>query len=425
MSTEQSLPAKSHRGLLEKLILVKPTEVKAVAWSFLYFFSILSGYYVLRPVREQMGIAAGVENLQWLFTATFLSMLLIAPIFGRLVAKVPRRQFLPIVYIFFVSNILIFFVTMRLLDENMWVARAFFVWVSVFNLFVVSVFWSFMTDIFSPEQGKRLFGFIAAGGSIGALFGPLLTATLVESIGTANLLPASAALLSISIICIIKLRPLANRSHGPVDPIGGSAWEGFQLIIKSRYLLGMSALVMLATLTGTFLYFIQADLVASTFTDPDERTRVFALIDFSVNALTLILQVLLTPRIIKRFGIPVALALLPALTVIGFIALGIAPVFFVLVFAQIIRRAGNYGMMKPVTEVLFTPLSRATKYKAKNFIDTVIYRGGDTASSWIFTGLSALSGSLGMVAWVAAPIAAIWTAIAWKLGKSEELKEHM
>ncbi|MGV6851014.1 MAG: NTP/NDP exchange transporter [bacterium] len=417
-------PKEHETSLIERLTLVKPGEVKAVGWSFLYFFSVLSGYYLLRPVREQMGVAAGVENLQWLFTATFVSMLLIAPIFGRLVARVPRRQFLPIVYLFFVANLVVFFFTMQLLENNIWVARIFFVWVSIFNLFVVSVFWSYMTDIFTPAQGKRLFSLIASGGSFGALAGPLFTATLVEKIGTANLLPVSAALLSISILCIIMLRPLAADGRNPPPPLGGSAWEGLQLIIRSPYLIGISALVMLATLTGTFLYFIQADLVSHTFTNPDERTRVFALIDLSVNVLTLLLQIVLTPRLIKRFGLPITLALIPALTVIGFIALGIAPIFAVLIFAQIIRRAGNYGMMNPAREILFTPLNRATKYKAKNFIDTVIYRGGDTASSWIYTGVSTLSGSISGVAWVAVPITLIWTGIAWKLGKSEQKNEQ-
>ena len=420
---------------LHRLVNVEPQEVKAVLWSFVYFFSLLCSYYIVRPLREEMGVAGGVENLQWLFTGTFVVMLAAAPLFGWVSARYPRRQFLPYVYYFFIAMILSCFLMFRADIEYVYVARAFFIWASVFSLFIVSVFWSFMADIYSNEQATRLFGFIAAGGTTGALAGPALTAGLVTSLGPTNLLLISAAALSLAVISIHRLsvwRNAATDTDERVDAssdnaMGGSVLAGVKLALSSRYLLGICLLIVLFTTLSTFLYFQQAQIIKDTFDDPAERTRVFAGMDLVVNALTILTQVFLTGRVVKYVGLPVTLVLLPLLVGIGFVAVGFAPVLGVLVVFQIVRRAGNYAINKPAREMLFTVLGREEKYKAKNFIDTVIYRGGDAVSGWVYAGFRAAGLSLSSIAFVAVPLAALWGIIGYKLGKHRErlaLKEQ-
>ena len=319
--------------------------------------------------------------------------------------------------------------------EYVYVARAFFIWASVFSLFIVSVFWSFMADIYSNEQATRLFGFIAAGGTTGALAGPALTAGLVTSLGPTNLLLISAAALSLAVISIHRLsvwRNAATDTDERVDAssdnaMGGSVLAGVKLALSSRYLLGICLLIVLFTTLSTFLYFQQAQIIKDTFDDPAERTRVFAGMDLVVNALTILTQVFLTGRVVKYVGLPVTLVLLPLLVGIGFVAVGFAPVLGVLVVFQIVRRAGNYAINKPAREMLFTVLGREEKYKAKNFIDTVIYRGGDAVSGWVYAGFRAAGLSLSSIAFVAVPLAALWGIIGYKLGKHRErlaLKEQ-
>ena len=411
---------------LQRLVAIEPAELGALLWSFAYFFLLLCSYYILRPLRDEMGIAGGVKNLPWVFTGTFVVMLAAVPLFGWCAARFPRRTLLPVVYGFFTANLLLFYLLFQIDGHQALTARAFFIWTSVFNLFVVSVFWSFMVDLYSNAQARRLFGFIAAGGSAGALTGPLVTTLLVGPLGPVNLLPVSALLLLGAMFCIRRLVHWARQQDAaptaaPEQPLGGSVWAGLGLVARTPYLLGIGMFIWLFTTLSTFLYFEQAHIVAAASPDPAERTRLFALIDFGVNALTITLQLLLTGRLLRWLGVPWTLVLVPLLTVVGFIGLGAAPVLPVLVAFQIARRAGDYAVMRPARELLFTVVGRETKYKAKNFIDTVVYRGGDAISGWIFAGLKALGLGVTGIAVVAVPVALAWAGIGYALGRRQEV----
>jgi AAA family ATP:ADP antiporter len=415
---------------LQRLVDVESGEQKAMLWAFCYFFVLLCSYYILRPMRDEMGVAGGVENLQWLFTGTFIAMLAMVPLFGWLTSRYPRATFLPMVYGFFIINLLMFYLLFSSDVADVWVARCFFIWVSVFNLFVVSVFWSFMTDIFSNRQARKLFGFIAAGGTAGALVGPALTATLVKPLGPENLMLASAVLLGCAMFCIRQLilwRMAYDDTDAPIsastgNPLGGSVLAGIRLVFQSPYLLGIALLMLLFTTLATFLYFQQAQIIRDTFSDPSERTAVFASIDLAVNLLTVLIQLFFTGRLVRWLGLPWTLALVPLLLALGFIALAVAPVLAVLAVVQIIRRAGNYAIMRPSREMLYVVLGQEEKYKAKNFIDTTVYRGGDAISAWIYTGLRSLGLGLSGIAWIAVPLAGLWAFLAYRLGREQTRK---
>lgn len=351
-------------------------------------------------------------------------MLAIVPIFGAASARYPRQKLLPGVYLFFITNLMIFYLLFSTQDNANWIARVFFIWVSVFNLFVVSVFWSFMADLFSNPQGKRLFGLIAAGGSLGAVSGPALTASLSTSLGTANLLLVSAGLLSGALACIFQLLEYGHKhpTAGSEQSVGGGIMSGIKRTLGSRYLLGIALFIWLYTTLSTFLYFEQAHIVKAAFADSAERTQVFALIDLAVNALTIIFQVFVTGHVMRRLGVATALASIPALLAAGFMVLAMAPILPVLIITQVVRRAGNYALTKPAREVLFTVVDRESKYKAKNFIDTVVYRGGDALSGWVFAGLKSIGLGLSGIAWIAVPIALLWMTIGFKLGEAQRIK---
>jgi len=413
---------------LKRAVNVRDEEVRALLWAFAYFFCLLCAYYVLRPVRDAMGLAGGVRNLQWLFTATFLTMLVAVPIFGTIVAKFPRRVFLPWVYWFFIINILIFYAVLQYKPWELYSARVFFVWVSVFNLFIISVFWSFMADIFSNEQGKRLFGFIAAGGTAGALMGPAVTVTLAKSLGTANLLLISAALLGIALICLHKLIRITKPAQTEAAPspdseaiIGGGILNGAVQVFKSPYLIGICLYLFIYTAISTFLYFQQAHIVADAFESKAERTQVFAVIDLSVGIVTLLMQLFVTGRFIRYLGIGAALAVVPLASLIGFITLAIYPSLIAIIVFQSLRRSCNFAFSRPAREVLYTVVSREEKYKCKNFIDTVVYRGGDAAFGWVFTGIKSMGASVSAMSLIAVPIAALGCVVAILLGRKQNL----
>ena len=301
-----------------------PQERAAALWSFAYFFTLLAGYYVLRPLRDQMGIAGGVKNLPWLFTATFVTLLVAQPLYGALVAKLPRARFIPIVYHFFVANLALFWLLLTLGVETVIVARVFFVWVSVFNLFAVAVFWSFMADLFDAEQGKRLFGFIGAGGTAGALLGPVITIALSVPLGPINLLIAAIVLLEVAVFCVYRLERAATAQAGALaEPpkIGGGAFAALPELIRSPYLLGVGAWVSLLSFGATIVYFEQAHIISTTVHGAGAQTRIFASIDLAVGLLTLATQVFATGRLLKRFGTGVAAGALPVVYVVGFAAL--------------------------------------------------------------------------------------------------------
>ena len=402
-------------------------ERAAALWSFGYFFALLAGYYVLRPLRDQMGIAGGVRNLPWLFTATFVTLIVVQPLYGALVAKLPRARFIPLVYHFFVANLVLFWLLLTLGVAPVIVARVFFVWVSVFSLFAVAVFWSFMADLFTAEQGKRLFGFIGAGGTAGGLLGPLITIQLSKPLGSINLLVAAAVLLEIAVFCVYRLERAATVHVGTdgelqaaPQRIGGSAFAAFLDFVRSPYLLGVGLWVSLLSFCATIVYFEQANIVSAAIHDRDAQTRIFASIDLAVNLLSLATQIFVTGQVLKRFGTGVAAAALPAVYVLGFAALFLAPTLAVVIALQIVQRWMNFAIANPARQVFFTVLGREEKYKAKNLIDVVVYRGSDALYGWVFDGLQALGLKLGAIALVAWPVAAGWLVLSMVLGRVQE-----
>lgn len=428
--------SKAIAGLVGRLVDAREGELAALLWSAAYYFFVLSAYYVIRPIRDEAGVAGGVDNLAWLFLGTLVGMLLMHPVFTTLVTRLPRRRFVPLIYRFFILNLAVFFVMYRLADaaQNVWVGRVFFIWTSVFNLFVVSVFWSFMTDLFRPGQSKRLFGMIAVGGTIGALTGSSITSALVGLLGPVNLLLVSALLLELaSQACRAldrhepRLKEAAGAEEGGGDDvarkqqgevIGGGTLDGIKHVLSSPYLLGIAALMMFFTITSTFLYFHQADIISRVFADDRvARTRLFANIDLAVNALTLVTQLFLTGRILRWFGLSVALAFLPVLTMIGFGILAVAPVLGVVVTFQVLRRAGNFAIQRPAREVLYTVLPRTDKYKSKNFNDTFVYRIGDQTGAWSYDLMAKLGLGLSGLALTMVPLSAIWLVLVLWLGR--------
>ena len=412
---------------LPRFAQVQPGEGRAVVWSFCYFFFLLAAYYVLRPLRDEMGIAGGVRNLPWLFTATFVVMLLAVPIYGAVVARLPRRRFVPLVYHFFVFNLALFWVLLDFGIEPQTIARVFFVWISVFNLFVVSVFWSFMSDLFRSDQGKRLFGLIAAGGSLGALAGPTLTVWLAKPLGPVNLLIVAAVLLELAVLCASRLERVAGTFTQGTDnapaaniSMGGNPFAGIMLVLRSRYLGGIALWVALLSLVGTVLYLMQAEIVAAASVDPAERTRIFASIDLAAGLLTLAIQFVATGRFMTRFGVAVALAFLPVVFGLGFALLAITPALLIVIGFQAVQRTANFAVSNPAREVLFTVAAREEKYKAKNVIDIVVFRGADAVSSWLpgMLGLAASALAFAMV-----PVAVTWALLALWLGHTHRRRE--
>jgi ATP:ADP antiporter, AAA family len=405
-----------------------PPERAAALWSFAYFFALLAGYYVLRPLRDQMGIAGGVRNLPWLFTATFVTLIVAQPLYGALVAKLPRARFVPIVYHFFVANLALFWLLLTLGVAPVIVARVFFVWVSVFSLFAVAVFWSFMADLFTAEQGKRLFGFIGAGGTAGGLLGPLITIGLSVPLGAVNLLIAAAVLLEIAVFCVHRLERTAAAQAPALEGdaesrrIGGSAFAALPELFRSPYLLGVGAWVSLLSFCATIVYFEQANIISAAIHDRGTQTRIFAGIDLTVNILSLATQIFLTGHVLKRFGAGFAAGALPAVYIVGFAALFFAPTLGVVIALQVAQRWMNYAVANPARQVFFTVLGREEKYKAKNLIDVVIYRGSDALYGWVFDSLQALGLKLGAIALVALPVAAGWLALSALLGRAQETR---
>jgi AAA family ATP:ADP antiporter len=415
---------------LRRLIEVEPDELRALGWSWLYIFSILSSYYIIRPIRDEMGVAGGVENLPWLFTATLLGMIAVNPAFAALVAKLPRVRFIAVTYRFFMANLLLFGVLLLLATaaQNVWIGRAFFVWTSIFNLFVVSVFWALMVDVFDSEQGKRLFGFIAAGATLGAILGSSLTAALAPHVESTYLLLGSVVLLEIAVFSVRRLSGLSEAlqrrpgERGEEQPIGGNILSGLKHALASPYLLNVGVYVLLFTITSTFLYFQQASIVREAFADRAARTVFFARVDLLVNILTLGIQLFLTARILRLLGVALTLSVLPALSVLGFFTLGLVPTVAAIVVLQVLRRAGNFALARPARELLFTVIPREDKYKAKSFIDTAVYRAGDQIGAWSYGLLSFLGLGIAGVAFVAVPISAAWLLNALWLGRKQEAR---
>ena len=426
--------------LLRRLVVLQPGEAPALLASYATLLCTFSSYTILRPVRDAMGITSGLEKIPYLFWGVFVVMLLLQPVYGWLTSRYPRSVFLPWVYGFFALNLLGFYVWFRLEADHTWIARTYFVWVSVFNLFVVAAFWSLMADVFTREQAGRLFGFIWAGASTGGLIGPLVAHELAVPLGAINLLPISAGLLLLSLLfmsAIIRWQrhelaegartapsgsPQALRTEGA---LGGSMWAAFTQVVRSPYLLGIALFVLLMTWVSTFLYLEQQAFVAKVFTGADQRTRFFAGIDFWVQAASLTMQLLLFGRLFKWIGLRAMLAVVPLIMTAGYAIFALAPRFMVLVVVYAIRRVGDYALTRPCRDALFTVVSREEKYKAKSLIDTFVYRGGDATSGSLYQALTtSLGAGPAAIGWVGAGISAVWTVLALGLGKAQEERDQ-
>ena len=404
-------------------------QLKIVICSCVYFFSLLCSYFILRPVRDEMGIVNGAVNMQWLFTGTFVAMLCIVPLFGLLVSKRPIKKVLLYSYSFFIGTILLFYVLFLGYGITRTWAIAFFIWLSVFNLFVVSLFWSFMADIFHGKSAKHYFGIIASGGSLGAITGPFIAKYLSSSQSIGPLLLTAILFLLIALGCIVAILGLIpdkdrfkkNRSEPKVKMT--DLLEGIRDMAKSPYLLGIVAFILCYTAISTVLYFEQAHIVENTLKDSSERIAYFSNIDFSVNTIAVLGQFFLTARIIRKIGLSMVLASIPLCIGAGLIILGLNPALGFVAVLMVIHRAGNFMLLRPGREILYTVTSQREKYKAKNFIDTAIYRGGDALVGWIFAGLLALGSGLGTIAFLAIPVAFVWGFTGFRLGRLQQKKE--
>ena len=419
----------ARRSILGEIFGVQRHEFVAVAWSFAYFFCVLASYYIIRPVREEMAVGSGPNTIPYLFIGTFVAMIFATSLFGWVASRYPRRTFLPWVYLFFISNMLIFWAIFSQLrgggDDYVWLGRVFFVWVSVFNLFVVSVFWSFMADIYTREQGRRLFGLITSGGSIGALLGGVVTSTLVTKIGFQNLLLISSGVLLVAVFCIRQLKDWVYREHEEelertVDsskPLGGNPFAGITHLFSSNYFLGIALLSVIASLLGTALYMFRAELIETAILSPDVRTQFFSNINIAQNTLALIAQMFLVKQVVARFGIGRSLALFPIASIIGFAALALEPTLMAVAVLDVVRRGLGFGFSKPSTDMLYSVVTPEEKYKTKNAIDTAVYRGGDVVGTWTIKFLSILGMSMAAISLIMLPFAIVSAVVALWLGR--------
>jgi ATP:ADP antiporter, AAA family len=422
-------------SLLQRFLNIRREEVGPLLAAALYFFCVLTALMVLRPARDALGMQRGIDAIRWLFIGTAVVTLLVNPVFGLLVSRFRRLTFITATYVFFALSLVGFWALIVLTPEAVGETsgQVFYVWFSVFNLFSTMVFWALMADRFSLEQSKRLFGVIAVGGTLGAIFGPWLASVLAQPIGTPSLLLVAAVFLVLAIAAawtVAWLQPEAAhaRASGQAGPpavderaiIGGSAWEGVRAVFRSRYLLGIAAYVLLLTVTATFIYFTRLQMVAALGDDTDMRATVFAQIDLITQVSTLVLQAIVAGHIMKRLGVSVALALLPVTVSLGFIGLAAVGSFAALIVFDATFRAIQRAITRPARETLFTVVSREDKYKSKAFTDTFVYRGGDVLGAWTEGWLAALGMALVGLASVAVPLAAVWAVLGLWLGRSQE-----
>ncbi len=424
----------TRRLLLDRVFGLERHEYVAVAWSFAYFFCVLSSYYIIRPVREEMAVGSGPNTIPVLFIGTFVVMIFATTAFSWVASRFPRRTFLPWVYLFFIANMLIFWVVFSQAresgEEYIWLGRAFFVWLSVFNLFVVSVFWSFMADIYTREQGRRLFGLITSGGSIGAILGGVMTSSLVTNIGFEDLPALAAAILLFAIICIGRLKDWVHREHEDDiehtiesdKPLGGSALDGVSHLLSSRYFLGIAVMSIIASLLGTALYMFRAELIETAILSPDARVQFFSNMNIAQNTLALIGQMFLVKQVVARFGIGRSLVLFPTASVIGFMILAMDPTLMAVAVLDVVRRGLGFGFTKPSTDMLYSVVTPEEKYKTKNAIDTAVYRGGDVVGTWAIRLLQLLGVGMAAISMFMVPFAAVSAVVALWLGREYKLK---
>jgi AAA family ATP:ADP antiporter len=413
--------------LFKKFVEVRPNEVRALLLGFAFHFIILTAYYIVKPIRDSIAASNRLETLPWMFTATLVVMLIANTIFAAIVARMERRKFIPFAYAFFILVLALFFALMRTgsPSQQVWTGRAFYVWVSVFNLFNTAIFWAFMTDLFTVEQGKRLYAFIAVGGTLGAIVGAYITKNLIRGMGPANLVAISATLFAV--VCVLVRFFPNNFTQGnktaPAreEPIGGTAWSGLTHIARSPYLSGLAAAIMLYTATSTWAYFQQTTLAGEALKTSADRTVFLSNLEIWVNTITLFIQIFITGRLLKWFGVAFTLVSLPFVSMLGFAAMAIGPSLTMLAFFQVGRRAAAYALMRPSREILFTVLKREDKYKVKSVTDTLGYRVGDQLGAWSYGGLgpNGLHLSLNAISWIAVPVTAVWCALSVWLARKQ------
>ncbi len=411
-------------SFLNRFVSVKPNEAKALIASCAYFFLILCAYYIIRPIRDEMAIANGVANIQWILLATVITLLALTPVFGWVTTRFRTKQFLSYCTFFFSSHLVVFFFLFNVEERPAIVTQAFYVWVNVFNMFIVSLFWSFMNDVFGREQAKRLFAFIAAGGTAGAICGPVITRSLVQSVGLAPLLLISAAVLALSLVFISWLinwknddYDHSNTAHRVADKkLGGSILGGLTLIRHSPYLTGICVFILLYAVSITFVQIRQAELIEAAYSVPEKRTQLFATIDLTVNVLVLAFQLFITSRLISWLGFRFILLLVPLGITIGFGLMALVPLLPIMIAIEVFRRVGDYAIMKPAREMLFSVVSREEKYKAKNFIDTTVLRSGGASSAWIYKAVTATAAGAASVAGISIVLGVAWCSISVWLG---------
>ncbi|MGH8437253.1 MAG: NTP/NDP exchange transporter [Pseudomonas sp.] len=412
--------------LLQRVAKVEPEETPAVLAAFLLFFCVLGGYFMVRPVRETVGTILGRDRVADLFVVTWIASIAIVPIYGALCARFRRSVFLPWIYAFVAVSLGVVGLLLRSGEASVAASRFFYVFISVINLFVVSVFWSFLLELFNATQTRRLFGVIAAGGTAGALIGPFLTSLLVRGIGHRGILFIGAGMFVIAIVCQrLLLRIGARQQWSSAEsalsmdrPMGGNPFAGFTLVLRSPYLLGIALFVVLLASVNTFLYLTQLDIVTATYPDEMQRTIVFSRLDYTVQSLTIISQLAFTGRLATRFGVGILLAVVPLAMVGGFVALAATGTFGVLAFVMITRRVGEYAFVRPGREMLFSRVDTETKYKAKNLIDVPVYRGGDALSGQVETGLSSAGWPASAIALLGAAVAMAWAVTGFRLGRA-------
>lgn len=422
---------------LQRFTNVRRDEIPALLVSGFFFFCVLSALMVVRPARESLGMQSGLETVRWLFVGTAVVTLAVNPVFGYLVAKFRRIYFIAATYIFFGASLVVFWALLTFAPDRTGEVsgRVFYVWFSVFNLFSTMVFWALMVDRFTLEQSKRLFGAVAVGGTLGAMFGPWLAWNYVETIGTANLILIAVGFLLLAVGAAAVLTRMQPKSPGDSDAdesespsvlpdrdkeiIGGSAWEGFRAVVRSPYLAGICGFILVMTVMATFIYFTRLQMVEEMTGVMDEQTGLFAQIDFWTQFATFLLQLLITGHLMKRLGVAVALVLLPVTVALGFLGLAITGTFTALVLLEASYRAIQRGITRPARETLFTVVGREDKYKGKALIDTFVYRTGDVVGAWTEGLLGRLGGGLVALTGLVVPLAAAWAALGLWLGRQQ------
>jgi AAA family ATP:ADP antiporter len=405
-------------------IEVRPGEGRALVYAFGYFFFLLASYYILRPVRDEMAVRSGVGGLPSLFTATFIVSLIIAPLYAGLVSKLRRGLFIPLVYAFLILNIAAFWYMLTYDVALEWAARIFFVWLTVYSVLAVSIFWSFMSDLFDKEQATRLYPTIAAGGSLGGIAGSFTVSSMATTIGAANLLLIAGSFLAITVYFVVGLDKETTAQPAAEKGTGGGWLSGLSTVISDPYMRNIAIWVFLLSLAGTFAYFMQTQIVGDAGLTSNQRTEIFGRIDLFANTLIPLIQLLLTRLALKKLGIGLTLGIVALVFAGGFLALAASPMIAVLVAFQICQRTGQFALSNPARESLFTVVDRDRTYKAKNVIDNAVFRGGDVANSWLFNLLHGAAGqglglSLSKIALIGAPIAAGWFVLSLILGRQQ------